>query len=157
MCTQLDLFKRLCNEVFVMCSEYLHYALRFLQILQLVFNIWRVGFRGWFVQNLCNYCNWHLQGVCRVKEPWCWILATLYDHGVRWSCKFINVLNFCANDFSCFFSSHKQGKGKLYRVIQEEWSIFLEVIVWVIVRKKNRMNMCLILNGYRERAVWINK
>jgi hypothetical protein len=34
-----------------------------------------------------------------------------------------------------------------YRVIQEERSIFWEVIVSVIV-KKNIMNMCLILNGH---------
>ena len=41
----------------------------------------------------------------------------------------------------------------IYRVIQEERSIFWEVIVSVIVRKKVDMNMCVILNGYRDRAV----
>ena len=40
-----------------------------------------------------------------------------------------------------------------YRVIQEEISIFWEVIVSVIVRKKVHVNMCLILNVYRDRAV----
>jgi hypothetical protein len=43
-----------------------------------------------------------------------------------------------------------------YRVIQEERSIFLEMRLLVIV-KKNRMNMCLILNCYWDRAVWIYK
>ena len=27
--------------------------------------------------------------------------------------------------------------------------------MYVIVRKKVHMNMCLILNGYRVRAIWI--
>jgi len=38
-----------------------------------------------------------------------------------------------------------------YIVIQEERSIFWEVIVSVIV-KKNIMSMCLIVNGSCERA-----
>jgi hypothetical protein len=38
-------------------------------------------------------------------------------------------------------------------VIQEERSIYWEVIVSVMVRRKVRLNMCLILNGYRDRAV----
>jgi hypothetical protein len=44
----------------------------------------------------------------------------------------------------------------IYRVIQEEGSIFWGVIVWIIVRKKVHMNLCLILNGYRDGAVWIS-
>jgi hypothetical protein len=44
----------------------------------------------------------------------------------------------------------------LYTVIQEERSIFWEVIS-VIVRKKNHMNMWLILNNYQDRAVWISR
>ena len=39
--------------------------------------------------------------------------------------------------------------------IQEERSIISEVIASVIVRIKVHMNMCLILNYYRDRAVWI--
>jgi hypothetical protein len=41
----------------------------------------------------------------------------------------------------------------LYRVIQEEGSIFWEVTVSVIVGKKGHINICLILNGYPGRAV----
>jgi hypothetical protein len=41
-----------------------------------------------------------------------------------------------------------------YRVIQEEKSIFWEVIVSVIVRE-NQMNMYLIVNGCRDGAVSI--
>jgi hypothetical protein len=44
----------------------------------------------------------------------------------------------------------------LYRVIQEDRSIFWEVIISGIV-KKVPINMCLILNVYRHRAVWISK
>jgi hypothetical protein len=41
----------------------------------------------------------------------------------------------------------------IYRVIQEERSIFCDVILSVIVRKKVYMSMCLILNVYRDAAV----
>jgi len=40
-------------------------------------------------------------------------------------------------------------------MIQEELSIFWEVIVSVILIKKIDTNICLILNGYRDRALWI--
>ena len=43
----------------------------------------------------------------------------------------------------------------LYRMMQEEWSIFWEFIASITVRKKIHMDMCLILNGYRDTAVWI--
>jgi len=45
----------------------------------------------------------------------------------------------------------------LYRVIREESSIFCRVVVSVIVRKSVHMNMCIILNGYRNGAVWISR
>jgi len=41
-------------------------------------------------------------------------------------------------------------------MIYQERSIFLEVIVSVTVRKQH-IKMCLILNGYRDTAVWIHK
>ena len=44
----------------------------------------------------------------------------------------------------------------IYIVIQKR-SIFWEVIVPVIVRKKVLMNMCLILNGCRDTTVCIYK
>jgi len=40
-----------------------------------------------------------------------------------------------------------------YRAIQEERSVFWMVIVLVLVRKKVHMNICLIVNGYRGRAM----
>ena len=43
----------------------------------------------------------------------------------------------------------------LYRVIQEERSIFWEVTVSFIVRKQFRLNMCLILNGLK-RQIFLN-
>jgi hypothetical protein len=41
----------------------------------------------------------------------------------------------------------------LYRVSQEERSIFWEVIVSVILSKKVYMHMCPIPNGFRDRAI----
>ena len=41
----------------------------------------------------------------------------------------------------------------VYRVSQEERSIFWEVIVSVILSKNVHMNMCPILNGFRDRAI----
>jgi hypothetical protein len=39
-------------------------------------------------------------------------------------------------------------------VVQEERATFWKVIELMIVReKKVHMNMCLVLNGYRDRAV----
>ena len=38
-------------------------------------------------------------------------------------------------------------------MIQEENPIFLEVIVLVVMRKDVHMIVCLILNGYQDRAV----
>jgi hypothetical protein len=42
-------------------------------------------------------------------------------------------------------------------MIQAERLVFWEVTGLIIERKKVHMNMCLILNGYRDRAVWIYK
>ena len=42
---------------------------------------------------------------------------------------------------------------ELYRVSQEERSIFWEVMVSVILSKKLYMNMCPIPNGFRDRAI----
>ena len=45
---------------------------------------------------------------------------------------------------------------QLYRVSQEERSIFWEVVVSVILSKKKLyMNMCPILNGFRHRVIWM--
>ena len=44
-----------------------------------------------------------------------------------------------------------------YRVIEEERSIFCGIIVLVIVRRKLNLNMCVILNGYWDRAIWISR
>jgi hypothetical protein len=43
--------------------------------------------------------------------------------------------------------------SEIYRVSQEERSIFWEVIVSVILSKKLYMNTCPIPNGFRDRAV----
>jgi hypothetical protein len=42
-------------------------------------------------------------------------------------------------------------------LIQRERSLFWEMIISFIVRKNVHMNMYLILNDYRDRAVWIYK
>jgi hypothetical protein len=43
--------------------------------------------------------------------------------------------------------------NEIYRVPQEERTIFWEVIVSVILSKKLYMNMCPIPNGFRDRAI----
>jgi len=42
---------------------------------------------------------------------------------------------------------------RIYRVSQEERSIFWEVIVSGILRKNVYMNMCPIPKGFRDRAI----
>jgi len=41
----------------------------------------------------------------------------------------------------------------IYRVSQEERSIFWDVIVSVILSKNVYVNMCPILNGFRDRGI----
>jgi hypothetical protein len=51
-------------------------------------------------------------------------------------------------------------KWTIDRVSQEERTIFWEVIVSVILSKNLYMNMCLIPNGFRDRAilvVWLGR
>jgi hypothetical protein len=43
----------------------------------------------------------------------------------------------------------------LYRVSEEERTIFWEVIVSVILSKKLYVNMCPIPNGFRDRAILV--
>ena len=43
----------------------------------------------------------------------------------------------------------------IYRMSQEERSIFWEVIVWVIRSKNVYMNMSPILNDFRDRGIWL--
>jgi hypothetical protein len=50
-------------------------------------------------------------------------------------------------------TNNNKTSEKIYRMIQEERSIFWEMIALVIVRKNVHVNMCLILNGYQDRAV----
>ena len=45
------------------------------------------------------------------------------------------------------------GHTYIYRVSQEESSIFWEVIVSVILSKMLYMNMCPIPNGFRDTAI----
>ena len=47
-----------------------------------------------------------------------------------------------------------KSKYIVYRMSQEERSIFWEVIVSVILSKKLYMNICPIPNGFRDRAIW---
>jgi hypothetical protein len=46
--------------------------------------------------------------------------------------------------------------GVIYRVSQEEISVFWEVIVSVILSKRVFMYMCPIPNGFRDRAISLN-
>jgi hypothetical protein len=65
-------------------------------------------------------------------------------------------IHFCPNFFVCFFCDQRLYIVKnmpIYRVSQEEKSIFWEVILSVILSKKLYMNMCPIPNGFRDRAI----
>jgi hypothetical protein len=43
--------------------------------------------------------------------------------------------------------------GVICRVSQEEWSIFWDIIVLVVLSRKAYIYMCHIPNGYRERRI----
>jgi len=51
-------------------------------------------------------------------------------------------------DFSNILYKALQFERGIHRLFQKERSIFWEVTVSVIVRKKAHVNICLILNGY---------
>ena len=53
--------------------------------------------------------------------------------------------------------SHRQGGSTTRKWTNVESDSEGKVIVSVIARKNVHMNTCLILNGYRDRAVWIYK
>jgi hypothetical protein len=46
---------------------------------------------------------------------------------------------------------------QIYRMIQEEMSIFLDCNISFCEEKKVNINMCLILNSYRDRALSISR
>jgi hypothetical protein len=48
---------------------------------------------------------------------------------------------------------HPNYRSYIYRVSQEERSIFWEAIVSVILSKNVYVNMCPILNGFRDRGI----
>jgi hypothetical protein len=59
--------------------------------------------------------------------------------------------------YYCFYYNQRM---RIYRVSQEERTIFWEVIVSVILGKKLYMNMCPIPNGFQDRAilvVWLGR
>jgi len=72
---------------------------------------------------------------CRIYR-WLWQLLLL---------KRLYILN--------YLSSH----CTLYRVIQEDRSVFWIVIISVIVRTKVHISMFIILNGYPGRTIWISR
>ena len=66
--------------------------------------------------------------------------------------------NCSPNQFEQIFIQRERWNEKIlyiYRVSQEERSIFWEVIVSVILSKNVYMNMCPIPNGFRDRAIWM--
>jgi hypothetical protein len=52
-----------------------------------------------------------------------------------------------------YIYTHTHTHTHTHKVSQEDWSIFWEVIVSVILSKKPYMNMCPIPNGFRDRAI----
>jgi hypothetical protein len=69
----------------------------------------------------------------------------------------ITTLNFHLNyslNFPLSSKWHCQ-HTMLYTVMQKQRSVFWELTVLAIIRRKIHMNMCLIVNGHRDRAVWM--
>jgi hypothetical protein len=69
---------------------------------------------------------------------------------VSGNCNFVDCNT--ESGFHCF-TVHFQ--FTIYRVSQEERTIFWEVIVSVILSKKLYKNVCPIPNGFRDRATWL--
>jgi hypothetical protein len=70
----------------------------------------------------------------------------------------IDISNYCSSllmDFGNILYKALQFERGIHRLFQKKRSIFWEVTVSVIVRKKAHVNICLILNGYWDREVWI--
>ena len=62
--------------------------------------------------------------------------------------------NFIFDSFSDIYT-HTHTHTHTHTVSQEERSVFWEVIISVILSKKLYMNACPILNGSRDRAIWL--
>ena len=70
---------------------------------------------------------------------------------MRYNALFIGTYTSIDTDsYSTFCSA-----AMIYRVYQEERSVFWEVIVSVILSKNVYMNMCPIPNGFWDRAIWM--
>ena len=69
----------------------------------------------------------------------------------------ITTLNFHLNYslISPFSSKWHCQHTVLYTVMWEERAVFRELTVSVTIRKNVHMTVCLIVNGYRDRAVWM--
>jgi hypothetical protein len=57
------------------------------------------------------------------------------------------------NGASPYIRTPEATRGRLYRVSQEEWSIFGEVIISAILSKKVCMYTCPIPKGFRDRGI----
>ena len=77
-----------------------------------------------------------------------------YDNLQHQNIKFpFKLLSNFSRQFKVTLSAH----NPVYRVMQEERSVFWELTVSVVIRKKFHMTICVILNGYRDGAVWISR
>jgi hypothetical protein len=79
------------------------------------------------------------------------------SHNTNMKTSNITTLNFHLNYSLIFPLSSKWHcqHTMLYTVMQEERSVFWELTLLVIIRKKVHMAMCLTVNGYRDKAVWM--
>jgi len=86
------------------------------------------------------------EGICTSFDPcmplWCGEGQLFYEP---------NTLCSSLHSLHPFFRSIH-----VYRVSQEEMSIFLEVILSVILCKKFYKNTCPIPNGFGDRAIWMH-
>ena len=79
-----------------------------------------------------------------------WRVAKCLSYIEEARCLKVNKKNLAKNTVLLCYKQELVNIVQIYRAIQEESSIFWEVIQSVIVREKVPTNMCIILNGYRE-------
>jgi hypothetical protein len=107
----------------------------------------------WLVAMICEVCRWNILRLHDLHTKFCedWfrnpgnVKVTI---SIIWEAAMLVLL---MGRFTTY-AIEMTLDGMIYRVSQEERSIFWEVIVSVILSKEVYMYMCRIPNGFRERA-----
>ena len=119
--------------------------------------IWRLHIACW----ICKATNTHSQYVIHIAFPLqpClhkWVSMLLYKY-VACLVVYTDSCNWkaCMTVGMSYIMLQAMLRISIYRVSQEESSIFWKVIVSVIRNINVYMNMCPIPNGFWDRAIWM--